>query len=92
MALVNTVISENNDGANKVTLTYDSATLAVTKVAWDNPIGFWTWTISKEGQPDITAVLRPGDKGQLNVPAGYVWGTGKGSPPNFNYQDSWTRS
>lgn len=92
MALVDAVISSVNNGQNTVTLTYDDATLAVTKVAWNNPEGHWAWTIRRAGQPDITRVLAPGASGSAAVPAGYTWAVAKGQQPNFSYQDSWTRA
>lgn len=91
MALVDTIISQVNNGSNTVTLTYDDVTLAVTKVAWNNPVGHWTWTVTRAGQPDITRTLSPGQSGSTAVPVGYTWAVAKGQSPNFGYQDSWTR-
>lgn len=93
MALVTIRLSEYNSGLNHVDLTYDNVTLAVSSVAWTNPVGHWTWTITRPGQPDIVQVLAPGDTGSRNVPAGYAWQVAKTDPPpNFGYADSWTRA
>lgn len=92
MALVETIVTQLNDGQNTVWLTYDDVTLAVTKIRWDNPVGHWTWMVARPGHADIVRVIPPGTTGSLNVPAGYTWAVAKGQSPNFDYNDSWTRA
>lgn len=92
MASVTVVISAVNNGQSHVDLTFNDVTLAVSQIAWTNPSGHWTFTLTQAGKADITRTLNPGDSGSQAIPNGYNWSNHKATPPSFGWSDQWTAS
>ena len=91
MAQVTVMLAAANDNQSHVDLTYDDVTLVCVSLAWTNPSGHWTFTLTRQlGGQQITRTLNPGDSGSVNFPNGWNWFVGRGGGPNFNYSDVWT--